>query len=151
MAVTDAAPILISIPGGWGTIIVAVITGIVGPLLVVIVGAKLNRKVNHLRDDTKATRSQVENSHSTNLRDDQDDKHNELVELVQSVLGTQKSQRRDIGGMREDIRGVRTDLTTLRGELVVERERIRDLEQTQPNSPRPRKPRTRRSNDDSEN
>ena len=124
----------LDIPGGWATVIAALITFLIGPAVIAILGARLTRKVNHLSADTKATRHQVENSHSTNLRDDQDDKHAELVELVKAVIGAQKSQGAEIGGVREELRGVRRDVSDLRGELGVERERIRDLEDTRPHA-----------------
>lgn len=131
----------IDIPGGWVTIIVALITAVVGPAAIAILGAKLNRKVNHLRADAKATREQVENTHETNLRDDNDDKHAELVALVNAVIDTQKSQGVEIGGIRSELRAVRKDVSDLRGELGIERQRIRELEDTRPHTqPRPHRP-----------
>lgn len=140
-----AEPMAIDIPGGWVTVIVAIVTSTLGPAVLLGLGARLNKKVNHLRADAKATRTQVENSHTTNLRDDQDDKHAEVMRTIETVIEMQRAQGRDIGGMREDSRlirldilGVREDVTKLRTRVESDQERIRELEDTRPSGTRPR-------------
>lgn len=70
-------------------ITVAIIQGFVGVVLLLL-GAKLNGKINSVRDDAKATRHQVENNHDTNLREEADERHNEnsrkLDKLGHSVV-----------------------------------------------------------------
>lgn len=128
------------VPDGWATIVGLIITAIVGPSTLAILGVLLNRKVNKISAATNATLHQVKNSHEVNLRDDQDDKHAELVGLVTSVRDQVKTQGRDIGGLRGDMRELRRDQSQLREEFSAERERIRDLEDTRPQSQRPRRP-----------
>lgn len=47
--------------------------------------AKTNRTTESLRKDTKATREQVQNTHTTNLRDDMDAKHEELKDSIRNL------------------------------------------------------------------
>lgn len=71
----------------------AVTVAIVGVLAVVI---------GKVRRDTTATREQVVNDHSTNLREENDGRHAETA-------GWFRELRRDLGGIREEIRGLRRD------------------------------------------
>jgi septal ring factor EnvC (AmiA/AmiB activator) len=74
------------------------------------------------RSQIRAVRDQLENDHArdphktTNLRDDLDRKHDELVRIV-------RNQSKDIGGIRGDIRQLRSDLSH-------ESERIDEIERT---------------------
>lgn len=78
----------IDIPGGWVTIIVALITFVVGPWASTIVAARVSGKVKKVSEDVAATREQVENNHKKpdgtpiNLREEQDDRHGEIVGLL---------------------------------------------------------------------
>lgn len=89
-------------------VVVALITS-ANAIVTLILGAKLSGRV-------KRVQAQVENDHSTNLREEQDERHAELI-------SNQKHAARDIGGIREEIRGMRKDIRR-------ERERIDDLEDT---------------------
>lgn len=51
-------------------------------------------------------RAQVENSHSTNLREEQDDRHRETTRAIERVADAVNETRLDIGGMRSELRGV---------------------------------------------
>ena len=86
-----------------------------------IVAAVLSRKIKHIRSDTAQTLDQVKNSHTTNLREEGDERHDELVALVSAVINTQATQGYDIGGIRSELR-------TLRDDDSEQRKRILDLE-----------------------
>ncbi|QOC24404.1 hypothetical protein IC744_14055 [Microbacterium hominis] len=81
-------------------------------ILVALIGAG----VLSTRRRVKRVLSQVENDHSTNLREEADERHNENTTTLRTIV-------RDIGGIRGDIRALRDDLTH-------ERDRIDDLEDT---------------------
>ena len=123
---------IIDVPGGWATIIVAIVSFVLGPLVTAVIAARTSHRVKALKADSVATRSQVENSHDTNMRAENDERHNELIKLVSTVIETQKTQGRDIGGLREDIRGIRSDHSALAQQLATERDRIHKLETTRP-------------------
>lgn len=59
------------------------------------------------RKDVAVTRDQVQNSHSINLRDDQDQKHVVVVDLISQVI---KIVDTKIEGVHSDIRGLRKDI-----------------------------------------
>lgn len=65
-----------------------------------------------LQNNLEVVKQNVQNDHIKEdgtpliMRDDLDDKHDELKELI---LDGQKETRRDIGGIREELRGVRRD------------------------------------------
>lgn len=59
------------------------------------------------RKDVAVTRDQVQNSHSINLRDDQDQKHDVVVDLISQVI---KVVDVKIEGVHSDVRGLRKDI-----------------------------------------
>jgi len=103
------------------TVVVSIITVVIGPAFMAILAAILSRKIKHIRSDTAQTLDQVKNSHTTNLREEGDERHNELVALVSAVINTQATQGYDIGGIRSELR-------TLRDDDGEQRKRILDLE-----------------------
>ena len=100
---------------------VSIVTAIVGPAFMAILAAILSRKIKHIRSDTAQTLDQVKNSHTTNLREEGDERHDELVALVSAVITAQTAQGYDIGGIRSELR-------TLRDDDGEQRKRILDLE-----------------------
>lgn len=80
------------------------------------------------RSHAKAAADQVQNDHSSNLRDDLDDKFDSLTELVKLAVA-------DIGGIKSDLRQIRKEAGEDREALSNERERIRRLEATSPQTP----------------
>ena len=126
-----ASPASVDIPGGWVTVIVALLASVLGPAITIVLTARMSGKVKSLKADSKATRYQVENNHSTNFREESDERHDETVTLLRNVIATQKLQSNDIGGIREELRALRTDDHD-------QRDRIHELEKTQP---RPKKER----------
>lgn len=75
------------------------------------------------RKRVKRVQAQVENDHTTNMREEADERHQENSTLLRWVVGTMKTVVRDIGGLRQDIRD-------LRSEVRHERDRIDELEDT---------------------
>lgn len=96
--------VLVAIIGGAGLIAVALIS-------------------NRTRQHAKATRAQVENDHTTNLREEGDDRHRELVHRLE--------------GLASDIRGLRRDVGRLTDTDHDHEKRIDDLERTQPPKEKP--------------
>ena len=81
----------------------AVIVGLLGYLGVAHAG---------LRRDAKATREQVQNSHSTNLRDDLDDVRRNLALVLdsqQSNTALLRSHGYELGHLRRDIQQERSE------------------------------------------
>jgi len=96
---------------------VAIINGGFG-ILVLILGVRLNRKVNTVRADARASRDQLVNGHSTNLREEADDRHDENGRKLDDILDEIKSLRTSVGRLWR-----RSDRHT---------DQIHDLELTQP-------------------
>jgi uncharacterized protein YoxC len=111
--------VLIAIIGAAASVVATLISATLGVVVVV-----MSRRVRTIRD-------QVENDHATdpgkttNLREDMDDKHNVLMDLVRPLVSTVRNLVRDIGGMREDMRQLRRDLSHTS-------HRVDDLEATIP-------------------
>lgn len=93
------------------TEILVAIVGTAGLILVALIG-------NRARQHAKATRDQVENSHTTNLREEADDRHRELV--------------RRLEGVASDVRGIRRDLGRHTDHLTDHEKRLDLIERTQP-------------------
>lgn len=91
----------------------------------VLIGQRTSRRVKTIEKDAAETRYQVKNSHTTNLREEGDDRHEELTTLVRQVISTQATQGLDIGGIRSELRALRKDDTD-------QRDRLFELERTRP-------------------
>jgi hypothetical protein len=98
-----------------------VLVAIVGGLALVVNGLVANRGRQH----AKAARKQVENSHSTNLREEGDERHEENKQLLHDVLER-------VAGVKSDIRGLRKDVGRLYDADRTHEERIHELERTKP-------------------
>ncbi|MFE7067480.1 hypothetical protein [Microbacterium sp. NPDC057658] len=77
------------------------IVGCVQAVTVALVGV-IAVRIGKVRRDTTVAREQLENDHTTNLREENDGRHAETA-------GWFRELRRDIGGIREEIRGIRQD------------------------------------------
>ncbi|ATE85356.1 hypothetical protein SEA_OLIYNYK_26 [Streptomyces phage Oliynyk] len=64
-----------------------------------------NRAIEEVRENAQEARDQVANTHSTNLRDDLDDLHNDVREVLR-VLGQHSEE---IAGLRGDLRQERRE------------------------------------------
>lgn len=74
-----------------------------------------------LRRRVKSIQGQVQNDHSTNLREELDDRHGETREWFTDL-------RRDVGGIRADLRGIRSDQRALSERIHILEQRRRDHE-----------------------
>jgi uncharacterized damage-inducible protein DinB len=98
----DSAAVLNAVAVVGGALITALL-GIIGVLLGKILG-NTNKTVDHVAN------SHVDaHGNPINLRDDLDEKFEDLAGLVNGVADTQRDQAKDIGGLRSDIRQVRTE------------------------------------------
>jgi hypothetical protein len=122
----------VDIPGGWATVIVAFLTVIVSPAILAVVTARLSGRVKSVQADTAQARDQLTNSHKTNFREETDDRHDEIVTKLDTVLDTQRAQGRDIGGMKADIRRLADSDLEQNKQAARDRDRINDLERTIP-------------------
>lgn len=91
---------------GFATIIGALL-GVIGIMLGLI--HKTTKKTNR---NSMGVLEQVQNSHETNMRDDLDDKFAGLATLTKSVISTQETQGKDLGGIKADIRQIHLDQTS---------------------------------------
>lgn len=87
----------------------AIITAVVGPLIMLIVGWFLNRKVNRVEAHTAETLNQVKNSHQTNLRNDIDDIRYDIASVHDEVRGV----RIEVRGLHKDDEHIREDVRRL--------------------------------------
>lgn len=114
---------------------ISIIGTVVGPAIILVIGWLLNRKVNHMRSDTAATKEQVQNSHKTNLRDDIDG----MARDIRTVLRGQGRHENLIDTLTKDVGGLRDEMGHIR---QVEREQWKAIEDTRP-VPQARKPRNK--------
>jgi uncharacterized membrane-anchored protein YhcB (DUF1043 family) len=89
---------------------------------------------------TDEIRKAVVNSHSVNLRDDLDEKFDGLAGLVKELASRVEQGFTHVAvetmEIRKEVGGVRHEARELRANLETERNRIRDLEDTRPASPK---------------
>jgi len=78
-------PIFVDIPGGWATVLVALISFVVGPI---ILQGRANRRLKKIDEKTDRTLDQVENNHvdadgnPINMREENDDRHEEIIGIL---------------------------------------------------------------------
>lgn len=70
--------------------------------------ARLDKRVEKLDEKTERVRSQVENSHQTNLREELDERHTETRRWFDRASDAIDETRRDLGGIRSELRLLRT-------------------------------------------
>jgi hypothetical protein len=110
---------------------------LIGFCSVVLAFLAIFMTVNGLRNrrDVKAVRNQVENSHTVNLRDDQDDKHSASTTMQGRIL----DRIAELGAsMDHQFIAVRKDIQRLNDHDDRDDKRIRDLEDTATHKTRPR-------------
>lgn len=121
----------VDIPGGWVTLIVALLTVVVSPALLAVVTARLSSRVKSMRHDVAVTKDQVANDHvddegnPINMRVEQDDRHDEIMTTLGEV-------KKDIGGIRHDIRTLYSADAEQVRQTNRDRERIDAMEKTIP-------------------
>lgn len=124
----------------------AIIASFVTAIGLVAVGI-LNRTRQHTKRagdnaeaaaaNTAVIRAEVKNSHSTNLRDEFDERHMQIMETLEHVVQQQREHGNSIRSLDRGLGGLREDVRELRSNLEHERDRIRELEDTRPIEPRP--------------
>ncbi|MGN6589511.1 MAG: hypothetical protein ACTHKE_04390 [Sphingomicrobium sp.] len=80
------------------TILAAVITAVIGPLILLYL-EKNRRDTNRIRRDAEQAREQVKNSHSTNLREELDERHKETLEHFEKQDRHNEEVLRLLGGL----------------------------------------------------
>lgn len=85
-------PLIVDIPGGWATVLVALISFVVGPY---VLQARANRRLKRIDQKTDRTLDHVENNHRDpatgvpiNMREEADERHEENTEKLDAVLRT---------------------------------------------------------------
>jgi len=99
-----------------GTLI-ALVNGVFS-VIIIVLGARLSTKV-------KAVRNQVENGHTTNMREEGDERHEESIRKLDELIGI-------VEPMKKDIRGLRESVSRLWQRADSNREKIHQLELTNP-------------------
>lgn len=102
---------------------VSLINGLFAVLLLIL-GARLNRRVKRVATDSAATLYQVKNSHTTNLREEADERHEENTLLLREVLEELGSLRRSVRRLwrRTDDQALTLDELTHPGNPTKERD-----------------------------
>lgn len=122
-----------------------IITAFLGILTALVARSSSHAKA--AARDSKAARDQVQNSHTTNLRVEQDERHDEIVHLVQLVSkgvenleSIQLEHGKRIDMIHSDSRGIKKDVgrisdvtSDLREQHAIIKERLHALELHSPN------------------
>ena len=98
----------------WANVLAALVLAVVTTVGTVLATRPVRRDLRQVKSDAKEARDQTANTHTTNLREDLDEKFAEVLTAVSEVKDEQREQRRDIGGLRADHRQTRDDLGHLR-------------------------------------
>lgn len=109
--------------------LIAAIIGAAALVLVALIGlvARVNVQVGRVRRDTAVTREQVANDHSTNLREEQDSRHEENTRRLDDLADR----------VEEGFTAMTNEFRALWGKAGSNADRILALEQT---GPRPYEP-----------
>lgn len=130
------------IPQGWAIVDAAVIT-VVGGGLMTMLGVVL-RRLKRVREDTATTVFHVANEHKDdqgdpiNLRDDNDQKHDETMTAIRKLGDELTTVKKDIGGIRHELRTLHENDTEHTRQANRDRERMDELERTMPKRTRRR-------------
>jgi len=115
------------IPPGWASLISAIIVALLGGgggVIATVVSLRTRRTVNTVAADTRDVKDQVKNSHKTNLRAEQDTRHDELVQKLDAITTTQSEHGRSIDRLSDDVsRLAAVDLEQAR-QAARERDRV---------------------------
>lgn len=104
-----------------GTAVVAIIGGII-----TIVTLLVQTKGHAKRADTQVSNNHVdEHGEPINLREEADQRHAELLGVVDNLAGDIRGMRRDVGRIDTRTHALRTDLTDLRQKV----DRVEDTQQ----------------------
>lgn len=121
--IENATGLLVQIIASAGLVLVAAL-----PLL-----KRTERQAASAAVDASVAKEQTTNSHKTNLREELDERHEELVQLFKSqggqialIVDTQRSHGDDIRGIKSDQRGIRRDIGRNSDMIVTMGETIAD-------------------------
>ncbi|ANP74551.1 hypothetical protein PA27867_3633 [Cryobacterium arcticum] len=97
--------------------VAAIITGgtVISALLAYL-GVRVNKAIGHAKsaaDDSAATKEQVQNSHTTNLREESDTRHDAVMLALEGIQGKQAEQARSIDDVKASQRGLQRDIGRL--------------------------------------
>lgn len=106
---------------------------------------RLQASVSDVQQKVDGIQANVSNSHETNLRDELDGRHLEVMEKIDGVIETQARQERsisrlaggvteiqkDIGGIREDVRDLHGDDAQIRSDQADLGRRVGEIERRQ--------------------
>ncbi|WP_295787524.1 hypothetical protein [uncultured Microbacterium sp.] len=96
--------------GGTERIIVQVISSAALVLAAVIpVQLSTRKTVEKVAADTAVVRAEVKNSHTTNLREESDDRHTSVMDVLLELQRDQREMREEMRETRSDVRGLRRD------------------------------------------
>ena len=74
---------------------------------------RVQKDTRATRVDSKQTRDNVVNDHTTNMRDENDSRHAETRRWFEEVSEKLAAVVRDVGGLRSDVGGLRSDIRNL--------------------------------------
>lgn len=114
----------------WVTVVVAFFTVVVSPVLIVMLNARLNKRVKSVKATTDSTLYEMKNAHPKNFREEGDDRHVE-------ILAELKDLKADIAEVKDDSRTLRRDHSSIQRVMTGLLDRMQVLEH-----PAARKPRT---------
>jgi hypothetical protein len=92
---SEAAQIIITLISVVGSIVVAGFT---------FLGVRANETRRHARsaaEDSAITKLEVKNSHTTNFRDESDERHNQVMEVLHDQTKSISGIKRDIGRLAD--------------------------------------------------
>ena len=95
LVLSDAAQIIITLVSVLGSIVVAGFT---------FLGVRANQTRAHARaaaEDSAITKLEVKNSHTTNFRDEFDQRHNQIMEVLHDQTKSIAGLKRDIGRLAD--------------------------------------------------
>lgn len=104
------------------TTLIITIGSVIASLLTFL-GVRLNQAVRHSKSaatdsksaavDSAIAKEQVQNSHKTNLREEQDERHKALTDTLDTILGKQAEQARSLDDVKASQRGLQRDIGRL--------------------------------------
>lgn len=140
---SNGGPLIVDIPGGWATVLVALISFVLGPYLL---QARANRRIKKIDEKTDRTLDQVENNHRDpvtgepiNMREENDDRHEAVMTAIENVKRTQVDHGSQLRDVQSTQRGMQRDIGRLADQDVDQQRRtdklsdhVHELEQTIP-------------------
>lgn len=105
-------------------------TSFAGILMVLLpIALRFEAKSNRIKADTASIKQEVKNSHPDNLRDDMDDKHAEVVLMIQRTNKAIGHAIELTMGTKKDIRGIRRDVGRVQDHLEDTDRKLRSIDE----------------------